>query len=186
MVAGTGGLAVRDLHHTSITLRVRWLWLQSTDPERPWGHLQLPSDEETRQFFRVSTTWTVSDGKTCHLWCDHWIEGASIAEIASALILLVPRWRLRQRLVCDALHDCLWIRDIHGALNPAVVIWYIDLWRRIQLVQLRAEPGIIDWKWTNNGVYTTSSADKTLFLESGARDLGPPACPVCLLHDHLS
>ena len=55
---------MRDIHRTSIALCARWLWLQATDPTRPWSHLQLPHDEEVQQFFRASTSWTIGDGKT--------------------------------------------------------------------------------------------------------------------------
>lgn len=135
-----GDLVVRDLHRTCIALCARWLWLQATDPDRPSSHLQLPHDKETQQFSRACMTWTIRDGRTCRFWCDHWIKGSSVAEIATTLIPLVPQRRRRQRLVCDAIQDGLWIHDIHGAMGPAAVIEYVELWRRIQRVQLTPDP----------------------------------------------
>lgn len=98
-----GGLGVRDLHRTGISLRTRWLWLQATDTSRPWHGLQLPCDDETREFFRASTIWSIGDGRTCRFWCDHWLGGQSISEIAPTLLALVPRHRRRRTLVCDGL-----------------------------------------------------------------------------------
>lgn len=103
-----------DLHLTGISLRARWLWLQATDPSRPWHHLQEPCDAETRQLFRASTTWTLGDGRTCRFWCEHWLGGQSVSEFAPSLLSLVPCHRHRRTLVCDrlALYAC--IRDVHG------------------------------------------------------------------------
>lgn len=60
-----GGLGIRDLQRTGISLRVRWLWLQAIDQSQPWSHLQPPSDPEVLQFFRASTTWAVGNGTAC-------------------------------------------------------------------------------------------------------------------------
>ncbi|XP_073357925.1 uncharacterized protein [Aegilops tauschii subsp. strangulata] len=50
------GLGVSDLHHAGIALRMRWLWLQRTDPRWPWALLHLPLDPDASAMFRVSTT----------------------------------------------------------------------------------------------------------------------------------
>lgn len=92
-----GGLGVRDLQRTGIALRLRWLWLQAIDPTHPWRHLPPPCEPEVRQIFRASTTWTLGDGHTCKFWTDHWLDGASIAELAPVLASLVPRRRQRRR-----------------------------------------------------------------------------------------
>ncbi|XP_073359559.1 uncharacterized protein [Aegilops tauschii subsp. strangulata] len=60
-----GGLGIQNLHRQGIALRVRWLWLQRTDPTRPWAHLYLPSDPDASAIFRASTFWDVGDGRTC-------------------------------------------------------------------------------------------------------------------------
>jgi hypothetical protein len=39
-----GGLGVLDLTRFSRALRLRWLWLQKTQPSRPWGSLPVPCD----------------------------------------------------------------------------------------------------------------------------------------------
>ena len=53
-------------------------------------------------------------------------------------------------------------------MSAAATIEYVELWRRIQSVQLSAEPDRITWKWTDNGIYTASSAYKALFHGSTA------------------
>ncbi|XP_073353624.1 uncharacterized protein [Aegilops tauschii subsp. strangulata] len=135
-----GRLGVRGLHRVGITLRTRWLWLQATDPTRPWRHLHLPYDREVQQIFRASTVWTLGDGETCRFWTDHWLHGQSIAEIAAALAAMVPRRRKRTRLVSDGLRNQGWISDIADAIGPLATLEYVDLWRRLRLVSLSSTP----------------------------------------------
>nr|XP_040249685.1 uncharacterized protein LOC120967149 [Aegilops tauschii subsp. strangulata] len=71
-----GGLGVRDLHLTGISLRARWLWFQATDPDRPWHHLEVPCDAETSHLrvrpraacSRPRRRRRVSDGLTQQAW----------------------------------------------------------------------------------------------------------------------
>lgn len=161
-----GGLGIRDLHRVGISLRVRWLWLHAADDSRPWSHLQPPSDPESLQFFRASTTWTVGRGTSCRFWTDRWLDGHSILDTAPNLTALVPTRRRRTRTVAAALHDRTWIRDIQGSPGPAAILEYVDLWRRLQTVSLTHDPDTIRWKWTENGVYSASSCYNALFLGS--------------------
>ena len=52
-----GGLGIRDSYRTGLSLRVRWLWLQRTDPSRPWSNLPIPHDADANAIFRASTSW---------------------------------------------------------------------------------------------------------------------------------
>lgn len=117
-----GGLGVRDLHRVGIALRMRWLWLQRTDPRRPWAKLHLPSDPDANAMFRATTTWTVGDGLNCRFWTDHWINGSSVAEIAPLIFAQVPRRRRKDRTVRDGLHHHSWVQDIQGALGPMAML----------------------------------------------------------------
>jgi hypothetical protein len=58
-----------------------------------------------------------------------------------------------------------WIRDIKGALIVQVVMQYLQLFQRLQSVQLR--PGAHDqlvWRWNPNGCYSSGSAYTSLML----------------------
>ncbi|KAE8781208.1 hypothetical protein D1007_45565 [Hordeum vulgare] len=113
-----GGLGVRDLRRTGISLRTRWLWPQRTDRLRPWSHLSVPSDPEVLAIFRASTQWELGDGRSCKFWTDQWIQGQSIAEFAPAIYAMVPKRRRKTRVVADGLADRSWVQDIAGALGP--------------------------------------------------------------------
>lgn len=67
------------------------------------------------------------------------------------------------RLVSNALHNNLWICDIHGSMSTDAVVEYVELWRRIQSAQLTADPDMITWKWTANDIYTAGSAYKAMY-----------------------
>lgn len=116
------------------------------DPSRPYHHLPLPSNTNTRDIFRASTTWTVGDGRTYRFWLDHWIDGRSISEITPTLAALVPHRCRNRRLVYEGLHQRSWIRDIRGALGAVATVEYISLWRRLRHVDLSTEPDSICWR----------------------------------------
>lgn len=119
-----------------------------------------------QQIFRASTSWILGNGKQCRFWTDTWLEGRSILEIAPALTALVPRWRRRTRLVCEAIHDRTWISDIHGALGMVTMVEYVDVWRMIQWITLSNDLDQIIWRWTTNGIYSAASRYQALFTGS--------------------
>jgi hypothetical protein len=51
------GLGVLDLHLMGIALRVRWLWLQRAEADRPWSAMLVQADEQTKVFFHASTSF---------------------------------------------------------------------------------------------------------------------------------
>jgi hypothetical protein len=46
-----GGLGVMDLRLQGMSLQMRWLWLEKTDPTRLWGRLTNQTDALTCSFF---------------------------------------------------------------------------------------------------------------------------------------
>lgn len=73
--------------------------------------------------------------------------------------------RRRNRTVREALDNRRWVRDITGAPNTAVLLDYIRVWDDLTDVVL--SPGTADrfiWRWTNDGVYSASSAYRAFFL----------------------
>lgn len=158
-----GGLGIQDLHQAGITLRTRWLWLQHTDPSRPWGQLHLPADAEATQIFRASTHWNLGDGNTCRFWTDSWLLGKSIADLAPLVLATVPKRRRRDRTVRQGLTDRAGVRDIHGGLGPAALVQYVELWRRVRYIELSDAPNTLTWRWTDSGCYTAKSCYLALF-----------------------
>jgi hypothetical protein len=57
-----GGLGVPNLQLKSWALQAKWLWLEKTDPTRPWLGLSIPVQQQVRQFFKSSVVSVVGNG----------------------------------------------------------------------------------------------------------------------------
>jgi hypothetical protein len=57
-----GGLGISILTTLGWALKVRWLWLQKTQPQRPWSSLPIQIPERTRAFFSVAMASEVGNG----------------------------------------------------------------------------------------------------------------------------
>lgn len=109
-----GGLGITDLRIASFALRMRWLWPQRIDSNKPWKHLQMDfgHDSVLQQMFQVSIDVQLGDGNLALFWIDRWFEQSSPCIIAPELCkLIMPRIRKR-RTVAEALQEKQWIRDI--------------------------------------------------------------------------
>jgi hypothetical protein len=120
-----GGLGVLDLRLMGMALRLRWLWLQRTEPSRPWGTLPFKSDSLSQSFFMRLIKLTLGDGNAFLFWTDPWLEGRSITELAPDLLDAVTMRKCR-KTVAEVLSDGAWIRDISGALTVPVLTQYLQ------------------------------------------------------------
>jgi hypothetical protein len=57
-----GGLGIHDLKLLGWALRVRWLWLQKTEPGRPWAEFPVQSCGVVQSIFSVAVVTHVRDG----------------------------------------------------------------------------------------------------------------------------
>lgn len=105
-------------------LHLRWLWLQKTDPTKPWTELPDVMEPKVQEMFRLSTTILVGDGKRTLFWEDKWLQGHSIANVAPLLIHAIgPRIR-KTRTVFEALQNNTWVHDITGARTVTITWMY--------------------------------------------------------------
>jgi hypothetical protein len=128
-------------------------------------------------------------------WKDRWLQGKCLAELAPCLFAAVRPCAKRVKTVALALSGDSWILDITGALTVQVILDYLLVWdltRDIQLTQ-----GVDDhfcWKWTSDGIFTTSSAYHSFFIGQHPIDgagllrkmCAPPKCKFFIwlvLHD---
>jgi hypothetical protein len=65
------GIGIPDLQCSVCALRLRWLWLQWADPQRPWSGSKLPIDEAEMALFRASTKITLGNGEKTSFWHDN-------------------------------------------------------------------------------------------------------------------
>jgi hypothetical protein len=126
----------------------------------------LPTREEGLicAMFEASTTIEVGDGRKAILWSDRCLGNRSIQYVAHNLCNAVPARTRARCLVCDALRDGQWIRDIMGALDIAALEQYVNLWECLQSIQLSAmAPDRFIWKWSPNQCYSSSSTYQAFF-----------------------
>jgi len=167
-----GGLGISDLKSLGWSLRMRWLWLQKTEPHRPWTALPFHVPEQVRVFFSMAVTSIIGDGANTLFWTDRWLNGQCIADLAPRLFAAIPKRRVKKRTVQDALSNRSWILDIQGARTVGVIVDFLHLWDL--LLDFQLQPEIEDrhiWRFSSNGQYSAKSAYDGFFL--GSTVFGP-------------
>jgi hypothetical protein len=124
-----GGLGIPDLHIAVYALRLRWLWFQRTDNNRPWRGLQLDfgKDQVVQKMFQASIEITLGAGTLTLFWRDRWNGASSPGVAAPALCSVVRQRTISRRTVKEALSNKQWIRDITGQLTPEILHEYVLL-----------------------------------------------------------
>jgi hypothetical protein len=150
-----GGLGVLDLELFSRALRLRWLWYQWSDPNRPWVGTDVPCGEADKQLFRACTCVTVGNGNRAKFWESAWLHGKAPRDLAPNLYKLA--WRKNKSVSEDLMNDN-WTRGL-WRLSTATELAEMEA-PMIQLseVQLTDREDEITWRWTANGGYTAKSA----------------------------
>jgi hypothetical protein len=163
-----GGLGVPDLDRFGRALCLRWLWQEWVDDSKPWIGSELPCNEVDRLLFNSSTIITIGDGAKARFWHNNWLEGEAPKYLAPNLFQLVKR---KNKTVQQELTNNSWIRSLRNRITSATHIEeFVSLWIRIQDVQLlQGVRDSINWKWTQDGSYSTRSAYRIQFKGSYGR-----------------
>ena len=159
-----GGLGISNLQNLSWALRIRWLWLQKTEPGKPWAFFSIQAPPQIKAFLSIAIVTEVGNGKNTSFWTDRWLLGQSLAQALPHLFSSVAP-RARKRTVHAALSDRSWITDIKGALTLQVLIEYLQLWDLLSNFQL--QPDVEDvhiWQFSASSQYLTKSAYEALFI----------------------
>jgi hypothetical protein len=150
-----GGLGVKDLRLHGLALRVRWEWLQRTDPSRPWQGLKMMHDTEASKVFQSLTKITAGDGSKVWFWRDRWINGRAVEDIAPLVVQLVPTRKRNSRTVAQALLENTWISDIEMSLTVEGCAQCIKLWEELEGLQRDTQqPDSFTWIGSTSGLYT--------------------------------
>jgi hypothetical protein len=103
-----GGLRILDLDLLSRALRLRWLWLEWADPDRPWVGSAVPCNATNRQLFPASTIVSIGDGQKASFWHSSWLQGRAPMDIASGLFKLA--WRKNRKVREEEHQNHSWTR----------------------------------------------------------------------------
>lgn len=113
---------------TGLGLCMRWLWLQKTEPDRPWAFMAVQVPHQVQAMFAISVATAVGDGCNTKLWTGRWLHGHSIDEFAPALMSFICRRCWKSFSVADALQDNRWTNHITGGL-PVLAVCNAFNWR---------------------------------------------------------
>ena len=180
-----GGLGISSLKELCWALRMRWLWLHKTDPEKPWANLPIQVPKKAEAFFSTVLVSKVGNGAHTLFWTDKWILGQNVCSLAPRLFAIIPKRIANRRTVLEALANRKWISDIKGALSVGVLVDYLNLWELLSEIVL--QPEVEDkhiFSIAADGKYSAKSAYEGLFAGSTSFGLyhliwktwAPPKC----------
>jgi hypothetical protein len=150
-----GGLGILDLKKFSRALRLRWLWMEWSTPNKPWVGMETPNDETDQQLFNALTKVTVGNWKKASFWSLSWLHGTQPRLLAPKLFAASKR---KKRVVFDAIPNHKWISDLRmenfSAEHIAEFIHLRDLLQEVHLLPESVD--IIVWTATASGKYSST------------------------------
>ncbi|GJN13770.1 hypothetical protein PR202_gb00513 [Eleusine coracana subsp. coracana] len=154
-----GGLGIHNLETMGWALRMRWLWLQKTQPDKPWADFIINVPKKVQAMFIISVVTEIGNGENTLFWSDHWIMGRSVADLALSLLPHVKRKAFRTRTVWEALDNDAWLQDFRRGLSVPTIWEFMQLWEAVHEVELRPDDQDEHcWLPDASGKYTTRSA----------------------------
>jgi hypothetical protein len=166
-----GGLGISHLQQLGWALRMRWLWLQKTEPNKPWAFFPIQVHHSVKAFFSVAIVSEVGNGRNTLFWTDRWLHGQSLDKLVPHLFGSISS-RAKKRTVYEALTNGRWVTDIRGAHTVIVLAEYLNLWQLLTEVVL--QPDVDDshiWQFASTGKYSAKSAYEAMFI--GATQFNP-------------
>jgi hypothetical protein len=158
------GLGIPDLKNLNGALRLWWLWLRKTEPNKPWASFPFQANADLKAFFSMEVVTEIGDGTNTLFWQDRWLFGKTINEIAPIISTFVPTRIANRRNVFEAMSGLRWVNDIHGIVTVHVLLEFLNLCDLIDEVPLqsRVEDKHI-WHLSTSGKYSAKSAYNALF-----------------------
>lgn len=143
---------------------MRWLWLQKTEPEKPWAFFPIQVHHSVEVFFSIAIVSEVGNGQNLLFWTDRWLHGQSLDKLVPHLFGLLSSWA-KKRTVYEALTDGRWVSDLRGAHSVAFLTEYFNLWELLAnvVLQLDVEDSHI-WQFASTGKYSAKSAYEAMFI----------------------
>lgn len=117
-----GGLGIHNLDTLGQALRMRWLWIQRSEPQAPTAHIEPAVSTKTKALFAACITTRLGDGRSALFWVDKWLHGQAIQHLAPTLMPFIRKRGWGKRTVQSALQNNAWMSDIIGGL-PVPAMW---------------------------------------------------------------
>ena len=159
-----GGLGISSLKDLGWALRLRWLWLGKTEPDKPWSSLPMQFSKKMMSFFSAAMLTEIGSGSSTLFWQDRWIHVKKIEDIAPRSMAAVPKKIKNSRSVHEALIDRKKLGRGGKDRPPGII-----LRRDPNMVPTKKTPE--PWPPSLTGRSTAHSA--TAQPEGGAQDIDP-------------
>lgn len=151
-----GGLGIKELESFSTALRLRWLWFEWDNRDRPWKGLEIPVDNNDRRLFNSATRVLLGNGRKASFWQSSWLDGAFPADLFPALF---KHSKKKNCSVAGALQNYRWVNNIDHNMTQQVIAEFLELWVKVeQVVLVEEQEDQITWLHSSDGQYSTSSA----------------------------
>ncbi|KAM0846839.1 hypothetical protein ACQ4PT_055368 [Festuca glaucescens] len=122
MPLSCGGLGLPNLTIFGRALRLQWLWLEWSEPRRPWVGMPTPCDEEDLAFFHIATRMTLGDGTVAAATINNaWVRDLGARLPQHLLHDFVGLWRLVHCTVLrpDIPDSIRWILSSNGSYSSS-------------------------------------------------------------------
>lgn len=101
------------------------MWLQKTQPDKPWSQFAIKLPQKVQAMFAISMVMEVGNGQSTLFWTDRWILGHSVGDLAPSLLPFVKKQALRKRTVQDALQNDDWLQDFGRGFSVGTIWEFI-------------------------------------------------------------
>jgi hypothetical protein len=115
------------------------------------------------ELFRECTVISLGNEECTSFWHDKWLQGQAPKDLMTALLKLA--WR-KNLMVAQAIPQGRWMRGLKRISTTQEIEQFIELWTRINQVQLTDAADDIDWRFTAGGRYSAQSAYAVQFMGS--------------------
>lgn len=165
------GLGIHNLTALGWALKMRWLWIQRTEPDNPLLSIAIEVPRQARSMFYISTCSILGNGEHTLFWTNKWAHGKSLDQLMPTVMPFVRRRGWKRCTVREALTNNSWIHDIVGGLPMLVTDQVLQLMDIIVEVRLTEQQDQQICTPSSTGGFSTKSTYEHFFI--GAPNLSP-------------